>query len=40
MVLKDNDGIYVRNLRSGAVRMIMGPRLYMLAAEEVGHPSE
>eukprot|EP00048_Salpingoeca_helianthica_P015838 m.228868 g.228868 ORF g.228868 m.228868 type:complete len:835 (-) comp17618_c0_seq1:36-2540(-) len=33
-VLKDNEGIYVRNMKTGLVRAIMGPKTYLLAAEE------
>lgn len=34
LVLKDNEGVYVRSLRSGEVRMVLGPRCYLLAADE------
>lgn len=34
IVLKENEGIYVRNMQKGSVRVIMGPLSYMLGAEE------
>eukprot|EP00047_Mylnosiga_fluctuans_P004354 m.234036 g.234036 ORF g.234036 m.234036 type:complete len:863 (+) comp12604_c0_seq1:42-2630(+) len=34
IVLKDNEGIYVRSVRTGHVRAVMGPLSYVLAADE------
>eukprot|EP00054_Salpingoeca_dolichothecata_P011292 m.62738 g.62738 ORF g.62738 m.62738 type:complete len:842 (+) comp19396_c0_seq1:163-2688(+) len=32
--LAQNDGIYIRDTKSGEVRMVMGPRAYLLQAQE------
>ena len=33
--LSKNEGVYVRDVKSGKVRAVMGPQSYMLTAEEV-----
>lgn len=33
--LADNQGIYVRNVKSGLVRSVMGPQSYILTENEV-----
>lgn len=34
MVLSEKDGIYVRNIRTGSIRSIVGPCSYLLGAYE------
>jgi len=35
IALDEQEGIYVRNIQTGAVRVVMGPQCYMLGVEEI-----
>ena len=38
--LNENEGVYVRDVKSGQVRSVMGPQSYMLQADEELYPKE